>query len=213
MGRLRVAAALEKNVTTRVQTRLLKQANTLWKLQSPWTAKERARAPPSSQHDREPAQTSGSSNRNRSKTHNDNECSENLKHPRSYKFAPIEDITDLVQKQLDQASQQTSKGIEHSGLRPSNSPLSKKSPCFNSQGNLWLGNLRLENLRPPPPSPPVLRQMAVHAHNNVLLCRAFSFNLKGSAYHWFYSLSKNSLQSFDDITDAFYNQLASLREF
>ena len=53
--------------------------------------------------------------------------------------------------------------------------------------------------------------MAVYTHD--LLCRAFPSSLKRAAYHWFYSLSKNSLRSFEDVTDTFYNQFASRREF
>ena len=49
-------------------------------------------------------------------------------------------------------------------------------------------------------------KIAVYAHDDILLFRSFSFNLKGgAAYHWCYSLPKNSLQSFKDVTDAFYN--------
>ena len=39
------------------------------------------------------------------------------------------------------------------------------------------------------------------------------FRLKGAACHWFYSLPRNSLRSFHDLTDAFYNQFASRRKF
>ena len=38
---------------------------------------------------------------------------------------------------------------------------------------------------------------------------AFSFSLNGAAYQRYFSLPKNSLQSFDDVTDAFYNQFTS----
>jgi len=52
----------------------------------------------------------------------------------------------------------------------------------------------------------------VYAHDD-LLYRAFPSSLKGVTYHWFYSLPKNSLRSFHDVIDAFYNQFASRREF
>ena len=52
-------------------------------------------------------------------------------------------------------------------------------------------------------------KMAVYAHDDLLFCRVFPFSFKGAAYHWFYSLPKNFLQSFDDVTDTFYNQFAS----
>ena len=55
--------------------------------------------------------------------------------------------------------------------------------------------------------------MVVHSHDDILLCRASPSSLKGTAYHWFYLLLKNSLRSFDDVIDAFYNQFASRREF
>ena len=55
-------------------------------------------------------------------------------------------------------------------------------------------------------------KMAAYAHDDLLLYRAFPFSLKGTAYHWFYPLPKNSLRSFDEVTDAFYNLFASQRE-
>ena len=55
-------------------------------------------------------------------------------------------------------------------------------------------------------------KITVYAHDD-LLCRAFPSSLKEATYHWFYSLPKNSLRSFEDVTDAFYNQFASRREF
>ena len=54
--------------------------------------------------------------------------------------------------------------------------------------------------------------MAIHAHD-LLLYKAFPSSLKGVTYYWFYLLPKNSLQSFDDLTNAFCNQFASEREF
>ena len=45
MIRLREMAALEKDATARIQTRLLKQVDTLQKLQSSRTAEGRARTP------------------------------------------------------------------------------------------------------------------------------------------------------------------------
>ena len=56
-------------------------------------------------------------------------------------------------------------------------------------------------------------KMAVYAHDDLLLCRAFSSSLKGIIYHWFYLPPKSSLWSFHDMTDAFYNQFASWRKF
>ena len=42
---------------------------------------------------------------------------------------------------------------------------------------------------------------------------AFPSSVKGSGYNWVYLLPKNSLQSFHDVTDIFYNQFDSRREF
>jgi len=56
-------------------------------------------------------------------------------------------------------------------------------------------------------------KMAVYTHDDLLLCRAFPSSLKGIAYHWFYLLLRNLLRNFHEVTDAFYNQFASLREF
>ena len=38
-------------------------------------------------------------------------------------------------------------------------------------------------------------------------------SIEGVTYHWFYSLPRNSLQNFHDVTDAFYNQFVPRREF
>ena len=51
------------------------------------------------------------------------------------------------------------------------------------------------------------------AHDDLLFYRTFSSSLKGVTYHWFYSFPKNLLRSFHDVTDTFYNQFASLKEF
>jgi len=48
-------------------------------------------------------------------------------------------------------------------------------------------------------------KIAVYAHDDLLLFRAFSSSLKEVAYHWLYSLLRNSLRNFHDMTDAFYN--------
>ena len=48
-------------------------------------------------------------------------------------------------------------------------------------------------------------RMAVYSHDDLPFYRAISSSLKGATYHWFYSLPKNSLQSFENVTDVFYN--------
>ena len=55
--------------------------------------------------------------------------------------------------------------------------------------------------------------MAVYSHDDILLYRAFLSSLKEAAYYWLYSLPKNLLWSFHDVTDTFYNQFASRRDF
>ena len=55
--------------------------------------------------------------------------------------------------------------------------------------------------------------MAIYGHDDPFLYRVFPSSLKGATYHWFYSLPKNSIRSVEDVTDAFYNQFSSLREF
>ena len=109
MGRLHEAAALEKDATTRVQTRLLKQVDTIRKSQSPRTAEERARAPPLPQLDREAAKLLAA----RSAT--GLRLAMMTSAPRNLKFPRIEDIADLAQNRIDQASQQTPKGLELTG--------------------------------------------------------------------------------------------------
>ena len=45
------------------------------------------------------------------------------------------------------------------------------------------------------------------------MCWVFPSNLKGVDLGWFYSLSSPSLRSFEEISDAFFNQYASCQEF
>ena len=52
-----------------------------------------------------------------------------------------------------------------------------------------------------------------HFHGDFLLNRVFPSNLKGTAYDWFYSLLRHSLQSFEEVERAFCHQYASRREF
>ena len=40
-----------------------------------------------------------------------------------------------------------------------------------------------------------------------------SSSLKRVAYHWFYSLPRNSLRNFHDVTDTFFNQFSFRRKF
>ena len=102
---------------------------------------------------------------------------------------------DLVQNQLNQMTKQFPKGIEYSGLRPSDSPLSGEitTLCFPKKFVMLTFDHYLGT------SDPLLHlclyhdKMVVYAHDNLLLCRVFSFSLMGAAYHWFYSLMKNSL--------------------
>ena len=70
--------------------------------------------------------STGNSRRIRSKTYKDEEDFEDTWHSRTPKFPRIEDIADLVQEQLNQGSQQFSKGIKYSRLRPTDSPLSRE---------------------------------------------------------------------------------------
>ena len=75
MVRLRETTALEKDAAARIQTRLIKQVDTLRKSQSNRTAEERAHTLSSSQHDRESAQSTDNSKRYRSETGDEDERS------------------------------------------------------------------------------------------------------------------------------------------
>ena len=55
--------------------------------------------------------------------------------------------------------------------------------------------------------------MVVYAYDDLFLYRASPSSLMGVAYHSFYSLPKNSLRKFHDVTDAFYSQFASRKKF
>ena len=82
-------------------------------------------------------------------------------------------------------SQQFSKGIQHNRLRPSNSPLSEEitmlrflrkfvMPTFNHYSGTFDPLLHLCQFQ---------NKMAVYAHDDLLLSRAFLFSLKGVIYH------------------------------
>jgi len=148
----------------------------------------------------ESAHSTRSSRRDESGTQGDDEDSRDSEHSRTPKFPRIEDIADLVQKRLNQTSQQFLKGSGYSGLRPSDSPLSGEittlrfskflMPIFDHYSRTSYPLLHLRQYQD---------KMMVCAHDNLLLCRAFPSSLKGATYHWFYSLPKNSLQSFHEV--------------
>jgi len=52
-------------------------------------------------------------------------------------------------------------------------------------------------------------KMAVHSHDDLLLCRVFPCSLKGVALDWFYSLLSQPLLNIEKVSDAFFNQYAS----
>jgi len=55
-------------------------------------------------------------------------------------------------------------------------------------------------------------KMEVHSNDDFFLSRVFPFSLKGIAYDRFYSLPRHSLQSFEEVKQAFYHQYAPRRE-
>ena len=138
MGQLREAAYLEKDATTCVQTRLLKQVDILRKSQSPELVNKKLGLPRCHNMTGKPHIHTNNLKRNMLETHDDDKSSENTEHPRSPKFPRIEDIVNIVKKRLNQVSQQSSKGMEHSGLRSSTHHWRGKSPHFDSQRNLWI---------------------------------------------------------------------------
>jgi len=115
----------------------------------------RARTPSSPQHDRESAQSTGNSKRDRSETRDDNERSEDSGCSRTPKFSSIEDITDLVQKRLNQTASSFRKEWSAVGLDlrlitvgGNHHTLFREKIC-----DAYLRPL--VNLRPPPASSPV----------------------------------------------------------
>ena len=80
---------------------------------------------PIATRDGKAAQTTGSLKHNKSETHNDDERSVNSEHPVA-RSTHAWGITDLVQKRVNQMRQQSPKGMEHRGMRPSDSPLLRK---------------------------------------------------------------------------------------
>ena len=94
-----------------------------------------ARTPPSPPYTREFAHSTVSSRRDWSGTEGNDQDSGDSELSRTTKFPCIEDIADLVQKRLNQTRQQFPKGMEYSGLRLSNSPLSGKITmlCFSKK--------------------------------------------------------------------------------
>jgi len=51
--------------------------------------------------------------------------------------------------------------------------------------------------------------MVIHSHDDLLMGRAFLSSLKEVALDWFYSLPSQSLLTFEEVSDAFFNQYAS----
>jgi len=56
-------------------------------------------------------------------------------------------------------------------------------------------------------------RMAVHSYDDHLLCRVFSSSLRGVVLDWFYSLQSRSLRTFEEVSNAFFNQYTSWQEF
>jgi len=141
--------------------------------------------PPSLTHTQGSAHSTDSSRRVRLETYEDEEDSEDTRRSRTPKFSRIEDIADLVQERLNQAIHQFSKGIEYNEWRPTNSPLSRKIMTIRFPKKFVM--LSFDHYSGT--SDPLLHlrqyqdKMAVYAHNNLLLCRAFPSSLKGIAYH------------------------------
>ena len=104
--------------------------------------------------------------------------------------------------------------MECSGLRHTDSPLSRDITTLRFPKKFVMSSFD-HNLGT---SDPLihLRQyqdkMALYAHNDLLFYRAFPSSLKGVTYHWFYSLPRNSLWNYHEVTNAFYNQFASWRK-
>jgi len=55
--------------------------------------------------------------------------------------------------------------------------------------------------------------MTVYSHDDLLMYRVFPSSLKGVALDCFYTLPSWSLRSFEEVSDAFFNQYASRQEF
>ena len=85
--------------------------------------------------------------------------------------------------------------MEYSGLRPTYSPLSREITTLRFLKKFVI--LSFDHYSGT--SDPLLHlrqyldKMAIYAHNDLLLYRAFPASLKGVVYQWFYSLPKNSL--------------------
>ena len=185
MIQLYETAALEKGAAARIQTRLLKQVDALRKSQSSRSVEGRVRTPHHPKHNQESAHSIDNSKRDRSETLDDDERSEDSGRPQSPKFPHIKDITNLVQKRLNQTGKQFSKEMECSGLRPSDSPLSNEitifcfsrnfvMPTFDHYSGTFDPLLHLRQFQ---------NKMAVYTNDDLLLCRAFPSSLKGAAYH------------------------------
>ena len=85
--------------------------------------------------------------------------------------------------------------MEYGGLRPTYFRLSRKITmlCFPKK----FGMTSFDHYSGT--SDPLIHlhqyedKMSVYAHDDLLLCQAFSSRLKGIAYHWFNSLPRNLL--------------------
>ena len=56
-------------------------------------------------------------------------------------------------------------------------------------------------------------KIAVHSHDDHIMCWVFPSSLKDMALDWFYSLLSQSLRSFEKVSNAFFNQYALRQKF
>ena len=102
--------------------------------------------------------------------------------------------------------------MEHNRLRPSDPPLSEEITIIRFSRKFVMPSLTTARKLPTPFISASSKTKCRFTHTTTFSSDGRSLpTSRGVAYHWFYSLPKNSLRSFDDVTNAFYNQFAFQR--
>jgi len=125
----REEVALERDASNRVQNQLLAQLEIPWKAQSTRNhEKEESWAPPSPPRVTDTTRTKSSRRRSSSADPSDDEHSDSVGLHKAKKIPCIEDITELVQKRIEEANQRPRQEMKSCSRRKS----SLTASCRNS---------------------------------------------------------------------------------
>ena len=100
---------------------------------------------------------------------------------KTLKVPRIEDITEIVQRQIEEASQQFQKEAESCSLRTSDSPLSEKITSNHFPEKFIMSSFKYYSTDPIQHLWQYLDKIAIHSHDDFLLSRVFPSSLKSAA--------------------------------